>query len=60
MWLEPPLLDAYYNGFCNSVLWQLFHYVPLSLDSWTRMAEHQTMDAQFRAYSKANERFGEV
>jgi hypothetical protein len=23
VWLEPHLLDLYYNGFCNSVLWQV-------------------------------------
>jgi len=23
VWLEPQLLDLYYNGFCNSVLWQV-------------------------------------
>ena len=23
--------DLHYNGFCNSVLWQLFHYVPLNI-----------------------------
>ena len=31
--LPPPLsimqLDLYYNGLCNTVLWQLFHYVPI-------------------------------
>lgn len=60
VWLEGHLLDPYYNGFCNSVLWQLFHYVPLNLDSWQGMTEHQTMKMQWTAYQQANERFGEV
>jgi trehalose-6-phosphate synthase len=50
VWLEAALLDPYYNGFCNSVLWQLFHYVPLNLDSWQRMTEHKTMQMQWQAY----------
>jgi trehalose 6-phosphate synthase/phosphatase len=60
VWLEAPLLDLYYNGFCNSVLWQLFHYVPINLDSWQRVTEHQTMQMQWMAYSSANARFAEV
>ncbi len=61
VWLEAGLLDLYYNGFCNSVLWQLFHYVPLdSLDSWGRMTEHRTMQMQWQAYQTANQRFSEV
>ena len=43
-------LDLYYNGFCNSVLWQLFHYVPLNIDSWQKMAEHRAMQMQWQAY----------
>lgn len=43
-------LDLYYNGFCNSVLWQLFHYVPLNIDSWQKMAEHKAMQMQWQAY----------
>ena len=48
VWLEPQLLDLYYNGFCNSVLWQLFHYVPLNMDGWQRMTEHHTMQMQWQ------------
>eukprot|EP00878_Enallax_costatus_P027615 GHUV01029750.1.p1 GENE.GHUV01029750.1~~GHUV01029750.1.p1 ORF type:complete len:669 (+),score=134.14 GHUV01029750.1:399-2405(+) len=60
VWLESGLLDLYYNGFCNSVLWQLFHYVPLQLDGWQRVQEHQTLQMQWGAYQQANDRFGEV
>jgi hypothetical protein len=35
-----------------SVLWQLFHYVPLQLDGWQRVAEHQTLHTQWEAYQK--------
>ncbi len=43
-------LDMYYNGFCNSVLWPLFHYVPLNIDSWLKMSEHRAMQLQWQAY----------
>ena len=43
-------LDLYYNGFCNSVLWQLFHYVPLNIDSFQKMSEHRAMQMQWQAY----------
>ncbi len=43
-------LDMYYNGFCNSVLWQLFHYVPLNIDSWQKMSEQRAMQMQWQAY----------
>jgi hypothetical protein len=52
VWLESGLLDLYYNGFCNSVLWQLFHYVPLQLDGWQRLGEHQTLQMQWGAYQQ--------
>lgn len=34
-------VDLHYNGFCNSVLWQLFHYVPLNMDS--KLSETRTL-----------------
>ena len=30
-YLDQKTCDLHYNGFCNSVLWQLFHYVPLNI-----------------------------
>jgi trehalose 6-phosphate synthase/phosphatase len=55
VWLESGLLDLYYNGFCNSVLWQLFHYVPLQLDGWQRLGEHQTLQMQWGAYQQVRD-----
>ena len=37
----PPQVDLHYNGFCNTVLWQLFHYVPLNIDS--KLSETRTL-----------------
>ena len=39
-------VDLHYNGFCNSVLWQLFHYVPLNIDS--KLSETRTLQARAR------------
>lgn len=33
VYLDAKTVDLYYNGFCNSVLWPLFHYVPLQVGS---------------------------
>ena len=33
VYMDHRTVDLHYNGFCNSVLWQLFHYVPLNMDS---------------------------
>ena len=38
-------VDLHYNGFCNSVLWQLFHYVPLNMDS--KLSETRTLQVQW-------------
>jgi hypothetical protein len=41
IYLDPKIVDLHYNGFCNSVLWQLFHYVPLNMDS--KLSETRTL-----------------
>jgi trehalose 6-phosphate synthase/phosphatase len=42
VYLDQKTCDLHYNGFCNSVLWQLFHYVPLNIGAcgcgWLRLA----------------------
>ena len=51
-------VDLHYNGFCNSVLWQLFHYVPLNMDS--KLSETRTLQFQWAAHQEANPRFAQV
>lgn len=53
-------LDAklYYNGFCNDVLWPLFHYVPLPIVSAD--GDRKFDYKYWEAYSKANHRFAEA
>jgi trehalose-6-phosphate synthase len=31
VFISDALVDKYYNGFSNGVLWPLFHYVPLPM-----------------------------
>lgn len=50
--------DSHYNGFCNSVLWQLFHYVPLNMD--TKLSESQMVFHQWEAYKVANIAFAHI
>ena len=46
VYLDPKVFDLHYNGFCNSVLWQLFHYVPLNMDS--KLSETRTLQVGAR------------
>lgn len=50
--------NLFYNGFCNDVLWPLFHYVPLPIVSsdGERKFDYKYWDA----YSKANHRFADA
>ena len=46
--LKPEEFHAYYNGYCNSTLWPIFHYFP---DRFT----HE--EAQYHAYHRVNAQF---
>lgn len=58
VFLNADEANLYYNGFCNDVLWPLFHYVPLPIVSaeGDRKFDFKYWDA----YSKANHRFAEA
>ena len=57
IFLEPKVARGYYNGFCNDVLWPLFHYVSRSPDEEGTGAMEQQ---QWQAYCKANAMFAET
>ncbi|GAB4814718.1 hypothetical protein N2152v2_001764 [Parachlorella kessleri] len=57
VYLDPHTVDLHYNGFCNTVLWQLFHYVPLNIDC--KLSETRTLAAQWAAHQVANQIFAE-
>jgi len=58
VYLDPTTVDLHYNGFCNSVLWQLFHYVPLNLDS--TLDETKTLQTQWAAHQAAAAAFADA
>lgn len=58
VYLDQKTCDLHYNGFCNSVLWQLFHYVPLNIDS--KLSETRTLAFQWAAHQLANKQFAEA
>ena len=54
VFLSAEVCDLFYNGFCNDLLWPLFHYIPLPISA---IKQH---DKQFAAYQKANAEFAKV
>ncbi|CDF33503.1 unnamed protein product [Chondrus crispus] len=58
VYLSAADANLYYNGFCNEVLWPLFHYVPLPIVSSD--GERKFDFKYWDAYSKANHRFAEA
>jgi len=58
VFLDEEIVHQYYNGYCNNVLWPLFHY--LGLPQEDRLATTRSFQSQFDAYKKANEMFAEV
>jgi hypothetical protein len=58
VFLDDDTVDQYYNGYCNNVLWPLFHYIGLPQED--RLAATRSMDSQFNAYNHANQLFAQV
>lgn len=58
VFLDDDTVDQYYNGYCNNVLWPLFHYI--GLPQADRLAATRSLDSQFQAYQKANKMFADV
>jgi trehalose-6-phosphate synthase len=54
IFLDSGLADNYYNGFCNEILWPLFHY---SAFPSTSLEAFSTEHSQWISYKKANEAF---
>ena len=58
IFLPPDEAEAYYNGFCNDVLWPLFHYVVSRTPEMDDAAERD--EELWLAYRRVNERFANV
>ncbi|KAK2642639.1 hypothetical protein Ddye_024402 [Dipteronia dyeriana] len=58
VFLDEEIVQQYYNGYCNNILWPLFHY--LGLPQEDRLATTRSFQSQFDAYKKANQLFADV
>ncbi|KAL4563413.1 hypothetical protein LXL04_027454 [Taraxacum kok-saghyz] len=58
VFLDENLVHLYYNGYCNNILWPLFHY--LGLPQEDSLATICSFQSQFEAYKKANQLFADV
>ncbi|KAE7996324.1 hypothetical protein FH972_001056 [Carpinus fangiana] len=58
IFLDEEMVHQYYNGYCNNILWPLFHY--LAIPQEDRLATTRSFQSQFDAYKKANQMFAEV
>nr|ALN13334.1 trehalose-6-phosphate synthase-1 [Hevea brasiliensis] len=58
VFLDEEIVHQYYNGYCNNMLWPLFHY--LGLPQEDRLATTRSFQSQFAAYKKANQMFADV
>ncbi|KAL3631491.1 threalose-6-phosphate phosphatase [Castilleja foliolosa] len=58
VFLDEEIVHQYYNGYCNNILWPLFHY--LGLPQEDRLATTRSFQSQFNAYKKANQMFADV
>jgi len=58
VFLSDDIIERYYNGFSNGVLWPLFHYVPLSM--YKAGTERKFDTDLWEAYKEANIAFAEA
>ena len=58
VFLDEETVDQYYNGYCNNVLWPLFHYIGLPQED--RLAATRSIQSQYSGYKRANEMFAQV
>eukprot|EP00474_Spongospora_subterranea_P008669 CRZ09127.1 hypothetical protein [Spongospora subterranea] len=54
VFLTKQLIDLYYLGYSNNVLWPLFHYIPLPIDDLKNSVK------MFEAYEEANQLFADA
>ncbi|KAG6523111.1 hypothetical protein ZIOFF_012964 [Zingiber officinale] len=58
VFLDEEIVHLYYNGYCNNMLWPLFHYIGLPQED--RLATTRSFQSQFDAYKRANQMFADV
>ncbi|GBG69704.1 hypothetical protein CBR_g4535 [Chara braunii] len=60
VFLDEETVDQYYNGYCNNVLWPLFHYIGVTYPMEDKLASTRSLQAQWLAYQFANRQFANV
>ena len=55
--MDEELVEQYYSGYCNNILWPLFHYLGLPQDDKFKKNDFQS---QLNAYEKANQMFADI
>ncbi|VFQ79157.1 unnamed protein product [Cuscuta campestris] len=58
VFLDTAIVDQYYNGYCNNILWPHLHY--LGLPQEDHLATTRTFQSQFDAFKRANQMFADV
>ncbi|WJX72528.1 threalose-6-phosphate phosphatase, variant 2 [Trifolium repens] len=58
VFLTEDIVNQYYNGYCNNILWPLFHY--LGLPQEDRLTTTRGFQSQFDSYQQANQMFADV
>ncbi|CAI7791421.1 unnamed protein product, partial [Closterium sp. NIES-53] len=58
VFLDENTMNAYYNGYCNNVLWPLLHYIGLPQED--RLSATRSIQGQYGAYRSANHSFADV
>uniref|UniRef100_A0A8R7P0W6 alpha,alpha-trehalose-phosphate synthase (UDP-forming) n=1 Tax=Triticum urartu TaxID=4572 RepID=A0A8R7P0W6_TRIUA len=58
VFLNEELMDQYYSGYCNNILWPLFHY--LGLPQGHKVNKTKDFKSQLKAYTEANQMFADT
>uniref|UniRef100_M8BX17 alpha,alpha-trehalose-phosphate synthase (UDP-forming) n=1 Tax=Aegilops tauschii TaxID=37682 RepID=M8BX17_AEGTA len=58
VFLSEELRDQYYSGYCNNILWPLFHY--LGLPQGYKVNKTKDFKSQLKAYTEANKMFADT
>lgn len=58
VFLDEDTAEKYYNGYCNNILWPVFHY--LGLPEEDQLSTTLSFQSQFDAYKKANQMFADA
>ncbi|WOL11113.1 alpha,alpha-trehalose-phosphate synthase [Canna indica] len=58
IFLDEELVKLYYAGFCNNIIWPLFHYLVLPQNDQLMVAH--SFGSQFEAYKRVNQMFSDA